>query len=327
MRFEGWYLLFLFALIPLLHRWWFRRNLPARVRFPLPVPAAIGSKNPTRILLVLRYLAFLALIVALARPQSVVKQMQRSTSGIEITMVMDFSASMNIEDLGDRSRFEIAKDLMERFIRARSNDRIGFVIFSGEPLTLAPPTMDHTLVLRALRDAQIGELRDGTAIGDGLSMAVRQLKDSKAKSRIVVLLTDGDNNMGQVDPATAGELAAGYGIRVYTIAVGREGRVKLPMKHKGLFGNVVTTYQYFDNALNPELLKHIASITGGKFYRATDEKALETVFTDIDRLEKADIQSYEKVKYNEGFEWPLRLGFLLLLLEQLLARGLWRVVP
>ncbi|MCM2321626.1 MAG: VWA domain-containing protein, partial [Oligoflexia bacterium] len=166
-----------------------------------------------------------------------------------------------------------------------------------------------------------------TAIGDGLSLAVGHLRNSKAKSRVIVLLTDGDNNVGQVDPGTAGELAAGYGIRTYTIAIGREGKVRMPIRQQGPFGNAITTYQWFDNALNPELLEAIAKVTGGRFYRVTDEDALLSVFREIDRLEKSEIKSTEKVRYEENFQKPLKLGLLLLLLEQVLARGWWRLLP
>lgn len=327
MRFADWPALLLLVLIPLVHRWWAARNRPARVSFSLPIPAKAAGRNPLRILLGLKYLGFALLVVALARPQTSFRQTERTVSGIDIVMVLDLSASMNIEDLGDRSRFDIAKETMENFIKGRQNDRIGFVAFSGEPITLAPPTLDYGLVLKSLREARIGVLRDGTAIGDGLSLAVSRLRDSKAKSRVIVLLTDGDNNVGRVDPGTAGELALGYGIRVYTIAIGREGRVKMPIRQKGIFGNTITTYQWFDNALNPELLEQIAKNTGGRFYRVTDESALMSVFTEIDRLERTEVKSTERVRYDEEFEKPLKLGLLVLAIEQILARGWWRLLP
>jgi Ca-activated chloride channel family protein len=327
MRLVAWPFLLLLALIPLLHRWWMGRNRPARVTFSLPVPATVSNRSPLRILLGLKYFALALMIFSLARPQSSYKQTERQVSGVDIMMVMDFSASMNIEDMADRSRFDVAKEMMENFIKGRQNDRIGFVIFSGEPLTLAPPTLDYGLVLRSLRDAQLGLLKDGTAIGDGLSVAVNRLRNSKAKSKVIVLLTDGDNNLGQVDPATAGELAAGYGIKVYTIAIGKEGRVKMPIRHKGVFGNTVTSYQWFDNALNPELLEQIAQRTDGKFYRVTDYSTLENVFKEIDQLEKTEVKSTEKVKFDEIFQKPLKLGFFLILIQQILERGWWRVLP
>lgn len=324
MRLESWMVLLAWIPVALLYKWWVTRNTPPALPFSVPVSQGAGARNPQAYLAVIRLAALALLFVALARPQASFRETERTVSGIDIMMVMDVSASMNIEDLAERSRFEIAKETMEAFIKGRDNDRIGFIVFSGEPLTLAPPTLDYGLVLRALRDAKIGVLKDGTGIGDGLSLAVNRLRNSTAKSRVIILLTDGDNNVGQVDPATAGELAAGYGIKVYTIAIGREGRVRLPIRTQGVFGNVVTSYQYFDNALNPELLKKIAELTQGRFYRVTDESTLSSVFKEIDRFEKTEVKTNEKVRYEERFQRPLLLALVLLLLELLLSRTVWR---
>jgi len=275
----------------------------------------------------MKYVGWACLVIALARPQASFREQERTISGVDIMMTMDVSASMDIEDLGDRSRIDIAKEVMEGFIAGRGNDRIGLVVFGGEPFTLGPPTLDYDLILSALRNARAGSLRDGTAIGDGLALAISHLRNSKAKSRIIVLLTDGENNVGQVDPSTAGEIAAGYGIKVYTIAVGREGRVKLPIKQRGPFGDVIVSYQYFDNALNPQLLKDIASHTGGRFYRVTEANTLEQVFKEIDTLEKTEIVAKEKTRYEERFQKPLKFGAILLVLEKLIANSWWRILP
>lgn len=315
----------LLLLIPLLHFWWMKRNRPARAVFPLSVPRIATSGNPLRGLFAIRYLALALLVVALARPQAAFRQTERTVSGVDILMVLDLSASMNIEDMGDRPRIELAKATMEEFIKGRQNDRIGFVGFSGEAITFAPLTLDYGLVLKELKSVKPGMLKDGTAIGDGLALAVSHLRDSKAKSRVIVLLTDGDNNVGQVDPATAGELAQGYGIKVYTIAIGREGRVRLPIRQE-IAGRTITTYQWFDNALNPELLRQIAKITHGKFYRVEEEGALFGVFREIDSLEKTDIKSQEKVRYEDRYQKWLQAGALLLLIERILARGWWRLL-
>lgn len=327
MRLASWGFLFILALIPVLHLWWMGRNRPARVTFSLPIPASVGKKNPVIFILAIKYIGLAFLVLALSRPQSSYRQTQRLVNGIDIMMVLDFSASMNIEDLGSRSRTEIAKDMMERFIKGRQNDRIGFVAFSGAPLTLSPPTLDYGLVLKSLKDFQIGMLTDGTAIGDALALAVSHLRNSTAKSRVIVLLTDGDNNLGQIDPATAGDLAAGYGVKVYTIAIGREGRVKMPIRTQTPFGNTITTYQWFDNALNPELLQQIAKVSGGRFYRVTDESALESVFHEIDALEKTEVKALENVKYDEIFQKPLKIGLIILVIGMLLERGWWRILP
>ena len=327
MRISDWPFLLLLFLIPLLHRWWIGRNKPPKVRFPIPIPDSVSLKNPLKAVLGLKYLGLGLLVLALARPQTSFRQTERTVSGIDIIMLLDVSASMSIEDLAERSRIDVAKETMEGFVKGRQNDRIGFVTFSGEPLTSVPLTLDYGLLLHSLHQTTLGLLKDGTAIGDGLALAVTHLKASKAKSRVVILLTDGDNNLGQVDPATAGELAKGFGIRVYTIAIGREGRVKMPVRHKSIFGNTVTTYQWFNNALNPELLKQIAELTSGKFYRVTDESGLEPVFKEIDQLEKSEIKSKEKVRYDEFFQEPLKLGVVILAIEQILERGWWRFLP
>jgi Ca-activated chloride channel family protein len=326
-KFGAWPFLLLLGLIPLLHFWWVRRNKPPRIHFSIPIPENVAQKNPLKILLGLKYLALALVILALARPQAEFKQTERNLSGIDIMMVLDVSASMNIEDLAERSRIDVAKDTIENFIRGRHNDRIGLVMFSGEPLTLSPPTLDYGLLTRALRQASIGVLRDGTAIGDGLSLAVSHLKASQAKSRVIILLTDGDNNLGQVDPATAGELAAGFSIRTYTIAIGREGRVKMPIRQRGIFGDAITTYQWFENALNPELLRLIANTTHGKFYRVTDEQTLGSVFSEIDQLEKSDVKAKEKVRFDERYQKLLKLAVLFLVLGQILERVWWRLIP
>ena len=326
MRFESPLFLFLLILIPLLYLFFKKQNKPAAIRFSVPIPKHLYANDPSRYSVWIKLAALTLMIIALARPQNSFKQTQRQVSGIDILMVLDLSASMNIEDLSERSRIDIAKRVMEDFIKGRQNDRIGFVVFSGEPLTLAPPTLDYGLVLSSLRSAQTGSLKDGTAIGDGLALAVNRLKDSKAKSRTIVLLTDGESNIGQVDPLTAGDLASGFGIKVYTIAIGREGRVRMPIRQKGVFGNTVTTYQWFDNQLNTDLLQQIAKRTEGKFYRVQDEKALDKVFEEIDQLEKTEVKSTDKTHYEEAYSKILVIALLLMMLDMLLRRLVWKVV-
>ncbi len=325
MIFKAWYFLFFLLLLPFLHRYWMKRNKPTPVFYSVQIPKNISRKNPTLGLHLLKYLCFSFFIFALARPQSSFRQMNRTVSGIDIMMVLDVSDSMNIEDLSEKSRLDVAKETMEQFVKGRANDRIGFVIFSGEPLTLVPPTLDYNLVLKSIHDVEIGHLKQGTAIGDGLSLAVHRLKTSRAKSRVVILLTDGENNVGQVDPATAGELAAGFGIRVYTIAIGKEGRVFLPIKRK-VFGREVIEKVPMENQLNVELLQLISKTTGAKFFRVTDASTLDSVFSEIDHLEKSEIKGIEKVKYDDLFQFPLKLGILVLMLEQVLELIVWRLL-
>ncbi len=316
-----------FPLLLLFFHWRWRRNRRLRLpafTFPVPIPNAVRRASPEVWFRALRSLAIVFFCIALARPQWGTSQHKRNVEGIDILITLDVSASMKIEDLADRSRMDVAKDTIEEFIKGRSDDRIGLVAFSGEPLTLAPLTLDYGLVRRALQEVSFGVLRDGTAIGDGLALSVSHLKNSTAKSRVIILLTDGDNNVGQVDPGSAGELARAWGIRVYTIAIGKEGRVRLPIDQQTPFGRTIRTYQIFDNALNPELLKQIAAATQGKFYRVTDEQALGDVFHEIDRMERTSNQSTERVVYEERFTWPLTLGLLFLFAELVLARLWWR---
>jgi len=324
MRFESPYFLLLIFLIPVFHRVWFSRSRSPGLKLPLDVPATEKKRDPSFFIILIRYLTLIFLIVALARPQEGFKQRERIVSGIDIMMVMDVSMSMNIEDLADRSRLEVAKKTIEEFIKRRNNDRIGFGVFSGEAFTLAPPTLDYGLVLGEIDTVEVGKLKDGTAIGDGLAVAIARLKDSKAKSRVIILLTDGDNNVGQVHPETAGELAKGFGIRVYTIAIGKEGRVRLPIKSRDIFGRERTTYQWFDNALNPTLLREIADKTDGKFYRATDADALDRVFDEIDHLEKTEVKTNEHIDYRDRYSLFLSIGVFFLLMEQLFKFWLWR---
>lgn len=327
MRFADPIWLALLILIPLLHKFWSARSRPVAIPFPVTLPKSATRTNPERVLLGMRYVSLALLIVALARPQDAYQQSMKSASGVDILLVMDVSASMLVEDLSERSRFEIAKETLREFVKGRSEDRIGFVIFSGEPLTLVPPTLDYGLVLSAISDVQTGVLKDGTAIGDGLSMAVARLKDSKSKSKVVILLTDGDNNVGQVDPATAGDLAAGFGIRAYTILIGKDGKVRLPIRRKGLFGRDVVTYQWLENALNPELPQYIARVTSGKFYRVTDANTLKSVFQEIDQLERTEIKTEQKTMYEDRFRIFLLIGVLLVSLEWLLRAFVWRWFP
>lgn len=267
-------------------------------------------------------------IIALARPQTSYSKVKRNVEGIDIMMVLDLSASMRIEDFRDQNRLETARPIIHKFIEGRPTDRIGFQIFSGEAVTMVPPTLDHSIVLQALRNAEIGDLKDGTAIGDALATAVGRMKESTAKSKVIILLTDGDSNVGAVDPLTAGELAKGFGLKVYTIAIGREGRVAMPFVQKDIFGRQVKTYQYFDSSINPELLRKIASETGGKFYRVEDDvEVFRSVFADIDKLERYKIETTEQVKYNEKFMPYLWTGVALFLLAFVMQHLVIRVYP
>lgn len=332
---DSWLLLALIPLVLVLFRA-YREMARGRYAGRISVPwrrlwnlgATIGAMSPRLPPLILYGIACAFFIIALARPQTSYNKVKRNVEGIDIMMVLDLSASMRIEDFRDQNRLETAKPIIRDFILGRANDKIGFQVFSGEAVTMVPPTLDHTVVLQALRNADIGDLKDGTAIGDALATAVGRMKESTAKSRVIILLTDGDSNVGSVDPLTAGELAKGFGIKVYSIAIGREGRVAMPFIQKDIFGRQVKTYQYFDSSINPELLRQISSITGGKFYRVEDDvKIFREVFQDIDRLERYKIETTEQVKYNEKFMKYLWIGIFSFLAAFLMQHFAWRVYP
>ncbi len=306
--------------------WYQKAKLPA-IRFQLSGFKETSKRrlSPSMIQTALKTLGIIFCILALARPQSISKSQERKANGIDIVMLLDVSLSMLIQDMGQNSRMEIAKQTFTNFVEARKNDRIGFIIFSGEPITLAPPTLDYGLLLSQMKSVEPGGpgLKDGTAIGDGLALAINRLKKSNAKSRIIILLTDGDNNVGRIDPITSGDLAQGYGIRVYSIAIGTEGRVRQPLPQQTPLG-IQYTYVWVENRLNTGLLEQISAKTNGKFYRAQDEQALQKVFKDIDQLEKTEVTTQDKVHYNEEFIPYLMTALVCFLIERLLALFWWR---
>jgi Ca-activated chloride channel family protein len=325
MRFASPSAFFLIPLVLIFFYFWNKKaKLPAiRIHlFQFQSPEGKGLAS-SLIQTALRSLGIVLCIFALARPQSVSKSQERKANGIDILMVLDVSLSMLIQDMGENSRMEIAKQTFEQFIEGRKNDRIGFVIFSGEPITLAPPTLDYGLLMSQLRTVEPGGpgLRDGTAIGDGLALAINRLKKSNARSRIVILLTDGDNNVGRIDPLTAGELAQGYGVRVYSVAIGTEGRVRQPLPIQTPLGKSYT-YAWVENRLNTSLLQQISQKTNGKFYRVEDEKTLQAVFKDIDQLEKTEITTKDKINYTEEFI-PYLFGALFCFLAERILASLW----
>ncbi|MFC2176141.1 VWA domain-containing protein [Bacteroidota bacterium] len=263
---------------------------------------------------VFRILAVGLLIVAVARPQSTSSWQDVTTKGIDIVMALDISGSMLAEDFKP-NRLEAAKKVAKNFIGDRPNDRLGLVVFAGESFTQCPLTTDHSVILNLFADVKSGMLQDGTAIGMGLGTSVKRLKDSEAISKVVILLTDGDNNSGSIAPATAAEIAKEFGIRVYTIGVGTRGTAPMPF----IDGFGRTRYQDVEVKINEELLTRIANMTGGKYFRATDNQSLQDVYTEIDELEKSKIDVTEYRKRKEEF-LPFALGALLLLVFEVLLR-------
>ena len=268
------------------------------------------------------------LIIALARPRTGKSFSRVSASGIDIMLCNDISGSMLAEDymIGDHraSRVDTIKKVTAQFIEGRPNDRIGLIAFAGRPYLVSPLTLDHDWLLKNLDRVQIGTVEDGTAIGSAIASACSRLKDRKAKSKIIVLLTDGDNNAGRIAPVTAAEAAKALGIKVYTIGAGTDGPVPYPVG-KDVFGR--TVYQQVTFGMNERDLREIARITGGNFYRAAATDVMESVFKQIDQLEKTKVQTTQFHEYSELFPWFLGAGLSVLCLEALVKQTAWRRLP
>ena len=272
-------------------------------------------------LFALRALALTLIIVAMARPQTVdVSTKTKTTRGIDIVMAIDVSASMLAKDLKP-NRLEALKKVASKFINRRPNDRIGLVEYAGESYTRTPVTSDKGIILKSLSDIKYNTIiTGGTAIGMGLATAVNRIKESKAKSKIIILLTDGVNNSGFIDPQTASELAVEYGIKTYTIGLGSNGMALSPVA----INNGVFQYSRIQVEIDEELLKEIADATGGKYFRATNNKKLEEIYDEIDKLEKTEIEEFKYYNYEEKFRPLVLLALALLVLEFLLRHTLLR---
>ena len=269
----------------------------------------------------LRMVLIALLIVVLARPQSTNSWQNSSTEGIDIMLAMDISSSMLAQDLKP-NRLEAAKDVAASFINGRQNDNIGLVVFAAESFTQCPLTTDHTVLLNLFKDIQPGIIQDGTSIGLGLANAVSRIKDSQAKSKVIILLTDGVNNAGEIAPVTASEIAKTFGVRVYTIGVGTQGEAPYPFQTAFRI-----QYQNVPVEIDEPTLKQIAATTGGQYFRATDNASLKAIYEEIDQMEKTKISVQEFSKKQEEYmQWAL-LVLLLLLVEVLLKNTLLRNIP
>ncbi|WCO01876.1 vWA domain-containing protein [Psychroserpens ponticola] len=274
------------------------------------------------VLFVLRLLALGLLITALARPRTVdVSSKTKTTRGIDIVMAIDVSASMLAKDLLP-NRLEALKKVAGEFIQGRPNDRIGLVEYAGESFTKTPITSDKSIVLRSLRDIKYNTIIDGgTAIGMGLATSVNRLKDSKAKSKVIILLTDGVNNSGFIDPKIASELALEYGIKTYTIGLGTNGMALSPIAIKS---NGSFQYGRVQVEIDEDLLKEIADVTGGKYFRATNNKKLAEIYGEINKLEKTEVEEFKFYNYEEKYRPLVILAALLLLLEFIMRNTIFR---
>lgn len=320
------------------HFWLRPSRRRSAVRFPgvgelarLPAPATVRLRH---LVPALRWMALALAIVALGRPRLDHKIEEVLTRGIDIVVALDVSGSMLAEDFEPKNRMEGARAVVRQFVAGRLSDRIGLVVFAGRAYTQCPLTLDRDVLLQLLDRVQVGMLpEDGTAIGMGLSTALNRLRETGAKSRVVILVTDGRNNAGKIPPQTAAELARSLGIKVYTIGIGGTGRARVPyldprtgrVQRNPLTGQPL--YGYTEEDLNEEDLKAIAEASGGRFYRATATRALEAVFEEIDQLEASDIKSRVHYQYTELFPWFLLPALLLLTVEVALASTRLRRVP
>ncbi|MDR6968977.1 Ca-activated chloride channel family protein [Flavobacterium arsenatis] len=317
----------LFLLLPLIIGWqiWKRNEQSATLKMSSlkgfqTSPSLLAKLKP--FLFVLRIVALASMIVALARPRTVdISSKTKTTKGIDIVLSVDVSSSMLARDLKP-NRMEALKRVASDFIESRPNDRIGLVVYAGESYTKTPVTSDKAVVIDALRGIKFDNvLQDGTAIGTGLATAINRLKDSKAKSKIIILLTDGVNNSGTIEPETASDIAKEYGIKVYTIGLGTNGMAEYPY---ALAANGDFVFKMMKVEIDQELMKSIAKNTGGKYFRATSNQKLETIYDEINKLETTEIEELKFYDYDEKYRPFLIFAGILLLLEIGLRNTVYR---
>lgn len=276
----------------------------------------------------IKVLALVLAIAALARPQKADTKVKRNVEGIDIMVVLDISDSMLIEDMDPENRMESAKQTIANFIKGRTSDRIGLIVFAGESYTRVPMTLDYPLLLHNLSEVQPAtNIKMGTAIGVALANGVARIKDSTAKSRVILFMTDGENNSGTIDPETAIDIAKGYGIKVYTIGMGRDGDSQLPVVVEDVFGRKVKRYRPIHSTVNNELLTKMADETGGKYWRATTGDALRGAFREINSLERSNIETSQFTRYAELFPPYLRWAVILYMAAVFLGTTILRKGP
>ena len=317
------WLLLLLPLMILWHFFWDKKSKPS-----VTISSTVAFKRAKslynqlyHLLFLLRIIAIALLIIALARPQTRSESAKtKITEGIDIVMAIDVSASMLSQDLKP-NRFEALKKVASQFVKDRPNDRIGLVIYAGESYTKTPVTSDKSIILNALSELTYGQIEDGTAIGMGLATAVNRLKESKAKSRVIILLTDGVNNTGFIDPQTAAELAAEYGIKVYTVGIGTNGMALSPYA-LNIDGSIIYRMQQVD--IDEPLMKKIAKTTNGRYFRATNNQKLQQIYDEINQMETTKVEEFKYTEVDEKFRLWVLIAGVLLLLEFLLKHTLFR---
>lgn len=318
----------LLALVPLFVWWYVRRQSRrgASLRFsslaPVRAAAPAGAGRWRHLLIALRALGLALLIVAFARPQSGVTGENVLTQGIDIVLAVDLSSSMLAEDL-EPNRLEAAKAVAADFVRGRRNDRIGLVVFAADAYTQAPLTLDYDVITSLLAGLEVGLVEDGTAIGMGIAAGVKRLEDSDAESKVLIVLTDGRNNRGAIDPVTAAQAAQALGIRIYTIGAGTTGEAPYPVDDPR-FGR---RYVPIRVDIDETTLRETAELTGGRYFRATDRESLAAIYDEIDKLETTEIEVQQFTRYGELFHYPLLLGMLVVLVEATLAHTRLQKIP
>jgi len=325
--FENPHFFWLLLFLPLVIVWyvWKRHKQQAELKISSIKGFKVSGNGLAKLkplLFVFRLLALAAIITALARPRTVdISSKTKTTKGIDIVMAIDVSASMLARDLKP-DRLNALKKVAAEFIRGRPNDRIGLVVYAGESFTKTPITSDKAIVLSAMKEIVYNTIiQGGTAIGMGLATSVNRLKDSKAKSKVIILLTDGSNNAGFIDPKIASELAVEYGIKTYTIGIGTNGMASAPV---AIRPNGSFVFNKIKVEIDEALLKLIAKVTGGKYFRATDNKKLAQIYEEINKLEKTNIEEFKFYNYEEKFRPFVWLAGLLLLLELILKYTVFR---
>lgn len=321
------YLWFLLS-IPLLSLWLIFRNQDIGQSIALSSFSQLYTKSIDWLaffrpsLLLFRLVAICSLCLAIARPQSKDSFQNANVEGVDIIMALDISASMLAKDF-EPNRLEASKEVAIEFIKKRENDRIGLVVYEGESYTQCPLTTDHNVLINLFKDVKTGYVEGGTAIGMGLATAVNRLRDSEAKSKVIILLTDGVNNQGSISPISAAQIAKEFGIKVYTIGVGNEGKALAPVRKYG----DQYQYDYVDVEIDELTLEKIAFETDGKYYRATNNTSLGEIYSEIDKLEKTEIKVTEYTKRNEEYFPFLLLGLIALVIEWFLVSTIFKSIP
>ncbi len=319
------YLFLLLLLLPVVG-WYLYRLRNAQATLQLSDTRVLARQDKSlrvwliHVPFVLRVACITLLSIALARPQLSNRWQSESTEGIDIMMALDISGTMMAEDLKP-NRLEAAKAVASEFVNARVNDNIGLVVFAGESFTQCPLTTDHAVLINLFQSVKFGMIEDGTAIGLGLANCVNRMKDSPTKSKVIILLTDGSNNRGEIDPQTAAQIARTYGIRVYAVGVGSHGQARVPVQTP--YG---TQYMMMDSEFDEATLRQIAATTGGEYFRATDNQSLKRIYEQIDQLEKTKIRVREYAKRSEHFMPFLIAALLCLLLDMLLRHFVLRTI-